>query len=38
MIRSVARNDLDAVIQRLTCPFNAGIAEGRVTDLKSIKR
>ncbi|MCX5559527.1 transposase [Streptomyces sp. NBC_00038] len=41
MIRAFARNlrnDLDAVIQGLTSPFNSGIVEGRVTDLKSIKR
>lgn len=41
MMRSFARNlrnDLDAVIQGLTSPFNSGIVEGRVTDLKSIKR
>ncbi|MER6186086.1 transposase [Streptomyces sp. NPDC001652] len=41
MIRTFARNlrdDLDAVIQRLTSTFNSGIVEGRVTDLKSIKR
>ncbi|GAA2966925.1 hypothetical protein GCM10010446_60760 [Streptomyces enissocaesilis] len=41
MVRVFARslrNDLDAVIQGLTSPFNSGIVEGRVTDLKSIKR
>ncbi|MFI6475460.1 transposase [Streptomyces sp. NPDC050516] len=41
MIRAFAgnlRNDLDAVIRGLTSPFNSGIVEGRVTDLKSIKR
>lgn len=32
------RNDLDAVTQGLTSPFNSGIVEGRVTDLKTIKR
>ncbi|MFI0242033.1 transposase [Streptomyces sp. NPDC016845] len=41
MIRGFARNlrsDLDAVVQGLSSPFNSGIVEGRVTDLKSIKR
>ena len=41
MVRSFAHNlrsDLDAVIQGLTSPFNSGVVEGRVTDLKSIKR
>ncbi|GGP95634.1 transposase [Streptomyces melanogenes] len=41
MIRSFAhnlRNDLDAVTQGLTSPFNSGVVEGRVVDLKTIKR
>ncbi|MFD9796872.1 transposase [Streptomyces sp. NPDC059070] len=32
------RNDLDAVVQGLTSSFNSGVVEGRVADLKTIKR
>ncbi|MFF0205885.1 transposase [Streptomyces sp. NPDC005017] len=41
MIRSFARNlrnDLPAVIQSFSTPWNSGIVEGRVTDIKAIKR
>lgn len=41
MIRAFARNlrnDVDAVIQGLTSPFSSGVVEGRVKDLKSIKK
>lgn len=41
LIRSFARNlrnDLPAVIQGLSTPCNSGIVEGRVTDIKAIKR
>jgi hypothetical protein len=40
-LRSFARNPrnaLPAVIQGLSTPWNSGIAEGRVTDIKAIKR
>ncbi|WP_351228731.1 transposase [Streptomyces sp. NPDC002133] len=40
-LRSFARNlrnDLPAVIQGLSTPWNSGIVEGRVTDIKAIKR
>jgi transposase len=40
-LRSFARNlrnDLPAVIQGLSAPWNSGIIEGRVTDIKAIKR
>jgi transposase len=41
MVRNFARTlrkDFDAVVQGLTSPFNSGVVEGRVTDLKAIKR
>ncbi|WHM40888.1 transposase [Streptomyces sp. BPTC-684] len=41
VIQSFARNlrhDLDAVVQGLTSPCNSGVVEGRVTDLKTVKR
>lgn len=32
------RNDLDAVIRGLSVPWSSGVVEGRVTDIKAIKR
>ncbi|MER6186786.1 hypothetical protein [Streptomyces sp. NPDC001652] len=31
-------DDLDAVHAAVTLPYNSGVAEGRITDLKMIKR
>ncbi|MER7684930.1 hypothetical protein [Streptomyces sp. NPDC097610] len=37
-LAKATRNDQHAIVQEITTPFNSGVNEGRITDLKLQKR